>query len=325
MRRREFITLLGSAAAWPLVAGGQQAERIRRIAAIIPPLLLAEGAEALRQGLKKLGWTDGQDIRIDSRRLSGDTAHVRSDVTDVVAQAPEVIVSGGTESTMLLKEKTKTIPIVFVHVADPLSGGLVQSLARPGGNITGFAAYESSIGGKWLEALKEIAPHVQNILILVDRQNPTWRMHVPAIETAAPSFNVQVMATNVSNAQDIESAIETFAGKPNIGVVVLPSLILDSVYLQLLIALAAKHRFPTISANPNWTRGGGLISYSSDWVDLYRRAAEYVDKILKGANAGDLPVQQPIKFELGINLRTARALDLDVPPTLLARADEVIE
>jgi putative ABC transport system substrate-binding protein len=256
VNRREFISLVGGTAVWPLGARAQQPERVRRIAAFVAgaaPIMQAY-AKAFRQGLEALGWIDQQNIRVDYRWTTADTERSQSDVTDVVASNPEAILAGGTQVTATLKEKTTTLPIVFVHVADPDTGGLVQNLARPGGNITGFAAYESSIGGKWLELLKEIAPGVTHVLVLVDTQNPTWRMHVPTIETAARSLHVRQTATNVRNAEEIAAAIEAFAGKPNVGMIVLPSLMLDNEHRQLIIELAAKHSFPYISGAPRYGR-----------------------------------------------------------------------
>jgi putative ABC transport system substrate-binding protein len=328
MKRREFITLLGGAAAWPLTARAQQPKRMRRI--VVFPLGAESDPEAqayvsaLRQGLEKLGWVTGQNIRIDHRWITDDVSRMRADVAEVVALAPEVIVSGGTQATGELQKNTRAIPTIFVQVSDPLASGLVQSLAHPEGNITGFSAYESSIGGKWLELLKEIAPSISQILILVDQQNPTWKLHVPAVVAAAPQFTVQVTATHVSNPAEIEHAIDAFGAKPDAGMVGLPGA-LNQNYRKLIIELAAKHRMPAIYALRSYVTSGGLAYYGSDHVDMYRRAASYVDRIIKGAKPADLPVQQPTKFELVINLKTARMLGLAVPPSLLAIADEVIE
>jgi putative tryptophan/tyrosine transport system substrate-binding protein len=310
MRRREFIALLGGAAiAWPLVTRAQQPERIRRIA------LFPLGAErdpeaqayvrALRQSLEKLGWIDGQNISIDIRWASGETGRMQADVAAALGLAPDVIVSGGTPVTAELRRKTRTIPIVFVNVGDPLGTGLVQSLAHPGGNLTGFVAHESSIGGKWVELLKEIAPHVSEVLVLTDPQNPTWKLHVPAIAAAARSFAVSPTAAHVHSPAEIEHAIGVFAGKPNAGMIVLPSPFAQA-HRELTIALAAKHSLPTMYGARTYAASGGLISYSSDWVNQYRQAASYVDRIFKGARSTDLPIQQPTKYELVINLKTAR-------------------
>ncbi len=293
------------------------------IGAFIAPDQQQVYARALREGLEALGWIDGKNIQVEYRWAGGDVDRLKSDAASLVALDAEVIVSGGTPATTALREATERIPIVFVHVADPVRGGLVQSLARPEGNLTGFAAYESSIAGKWLELLKEIAPRVKRVLVLAG-PNPTWRMHIQTMETAAPYFEVQLTIAHVQNAAEIERAINAFAGKADSAMISLP----DNMLLENhehIVALAAKHRLPDIYASDLSLQNGGLLRYSSDWPDLYRRAASYVDRILKGAKPGELPIQQPIKFQLGINLKTARALGLTVPPTLLARADEVIE
>jgi putative ABC transport system substrate-binding protein len=321
VRRREFIALVGGAVAWPFAGHTQQAARIRLIGAI--PLGPNYG-KAFRESLDKLGWTEGRNVRSEYRYVSGDVSRIRADVAELVALAPEVILSAGTETTTALQQTTRTIPIVFVHVADPLSAGLVQSLAYPGSNLTGFTSHESSIGAKWLEVLKEIAPRVTQVLVLVDPQNSTWPMHVRTIEAAASSLSVQLTVTHVSSAAEIERTIESFAGKPNGGVVVLPSLLIRDEGEQI-IALTNRHRMPAICSFHPFVTSGLLVSYSADWLDLYRRAASYVDRILKGEKPAGLPVQQPIKYELIINLKTAKAIGVEVPPTLLARADEVIE
>jgi ABC-type uncharacterized transport system substrate-binding protein len=329
IRRRELITLLGGAvAAWPLAARAQQPDQVRRIG------VFTSGAEsdpsaqayvrALRHGLEKLGWIEGRNIRADYRWASGDVTRLRADAAEMVDLTPDVILCGGTQLTGILRQNTRAIPIVFVHVADPIAGGLVQSLARPDDNITGFTAYDSSISEKWLEVLKKIAPRLTQVLVLVDPQNPTWMLHVPTMEKVAPSFAVQLTTVHVRSPEEIERAIDAFAATPNAGMIVLPS-VMTGDQRDLIINLASKHRMPAIYALRAFVASGGLIYYSSDWVDLYRRAASYVDRILKGAKPGDLPVQQPVKFELIINLKTAKALGLIVPPTLLALADEVIE
>ena len=327
--RRQFITLLGGGAVgWRLAARAQQPDQVRRIG------VFTSGAEsdpsaqayvrALRQGLEKLGWIEGRNIRADYRWASGDVNRLRADAAEMVDLTPDVILCGGTQLTEILRQKTGAIPIVFVHVADPIAGGLVQSLARPDNNITGFTAYDSSISEKWLEVLKKIAPRLTQVLVLVDPQNPTWMLHVPTMEKVAPSFAVQLTTVHVRSPEEIERAIDAFVATPNAGMIVLPS-VMTGDQRDLIINLASKHRMPAIYALRAFVSSGGLIYYSSDWADLYRRAASYVDRILKGAKPGDLPVQQPVKFELIINLKTAKALDLTVPPTLLALADEVLE
>jgi putative tryptophan/tyrosine transport system substrate-binding protein len=322
-------TLLGGAtAAWPLVTRAQQPERIRRIA------LFPLGAErdpeaqayvrALRQSLEKLGWIDGQNIRIDIRWESGDAGRMQADVAAALGRAPDIIVSGGTPVTRELRQRTRTIPIVFVNVGDPLESGLVQRLVQPGGNVTGFTAHEASIGGKWVELLKEIAPRVNQVLVIVDPENPTGKFHLRTVEAAAQSFAMPLTAAHVRSRAEIERAIDAFAGKPNVGMIVLPSPFAQA-NRELTIALAAKNRFPAVYASRLYVTSGGLISYSSDWVDQYRQAASYVDRTFKGAQPTDLPIQQPTKYELVINLQTAKALGLDVPLFLQQRADEVIE
>jgi putative ABC transport system substrate-binding protein len=329
LRRRQFITLLGgAAAAWPFAARAQQPDRIRRLALF--PLSAQSDPEAqayvraLRQSLERLGWIDGQNIRIDIHWQSGDAGRMQANIADALSLAPEVIVSGGTPLTRELLQRTRTIPIIFVNVGDPLASGLVQSLAHPGGNVTGFTAIESSFGGKWVELLKEIAPRVNQVLVLVDPQNPTWKFHVPAIEAAAQSLAVQLTAVHVHNPAEIERAIDAFAGRPNAGMIPLPSPFVQA-HRELIIALAAKHRLPAVYGARSYVMSGGLVSYSSDWIDQYRQAASYVDRIFKGARPADLPVQLPSKFELVINLKTAKTLGLDVPWFLQQRADEVIE
>jgi len=322
MRRREFITLAGGMAVWPLAARAQQP--VRRIGAFIGAGVDKQiYVRALREGLEALGWIDGKNIQIEYRWVGEDVDNLKSDAASLVAFDAEVIVSGGTQATVALKEATERIPIVFVHVADPVQGGLVKSLARPEGNITGFSAYESSIAGKWLELLKKVAPRTKHVLVLAG-SSPTWRMHVPTMEAAAPSVEVQLTIAHVQNAAEIEPAINAFAGRADSGLISLPDNMLFENHGHIA-ALAAKHRLPDVYAIQSPLQFGGLLCYSSDWPDLYRRAASYVDRILKGAKPGELPIQQPTKFQLTISLKTARALGLTVPPTLLALADEVIE
>ena len=323
MRRREFIVGLGGLVSIWFDATGAQ-PLVRRIGALVPRGPDQElYVRALREGLEALGWIDGKNIQIEYRSTKVDVGSLRYDAASLVALDPEVIVSGGTQATIALREVTGRIPIVFVHVADPVRGGLVQSLARPEANITGFAAYESSIAGKWLELLKEVAPRTKHVLVLAG-PSPTWRMHVQTMEAAAPFFEVQLTVAHVQNAAEIEPAINAFSGKTDSAMISLPDNMLIENH-EHIVALAAKHRLPDVYGNVQSLQIGGLLRYSSDWPDLYRRAASYVDRILKGAKTGELPIQQPIKFRLIINLNTARALGLTVPPTLLASADEVIE
>jgi putative tryptophan/tyrosine transport system substrate-binding protein len=329
MRRREFIKLIaGAAAAWPIAARAQGVERVRRIALF--PLAAENDPEAqnyvsaFRESLAKLGWLDGQNIRIDIRWQSGEAGPMQADVVGALGLNPDVIVCGGTEVLTELRRRTNTTPIVFVNVGDALAAGLVQNLAHPGGNVTGFTSVESSIGGKWVELLKEIAPRVDHVLLLFNPQNPTWQFHVPAIEAAARSLGIQPTTARVNNAAEIEPAIGAFEGKPNAGMIVLTGLFVQA-HRELIITLAAKYRLPAVYQNPVYVSSGGLMSYGIDRVGQYRQAASYVDRIFRGARPGDLPIQQPTKFELKINLKTAKALGLDVPWFLQQRADEVIE
>jgi putative ABC transport system substrate-binding protein len=328
MRRREFIATVGGAAACPLMARAQEVQRVRRIALF--PLAAENDPEArdyvgaFRESLAKLGWIDGQNIQIDIRWQSGEAGRLQADVVDALGLSPDVIVCGGTTVTTELRRRTNTTPIVFVTVGDPLAAGRVQNLAHPGGNVTGFTSIESSIGGKWLELLKEIAPHVDHALLLFDPQNPTWQFYVPAIEAAAASLGMQLTAARVNNATEIEPAIGAFEGKSNAGMIVLGGPFIRA-HRELIITLAAKYRLPAMYGAQAYVSSGGLMSYGTDPVGSYRQAASYVDRIFKGARPRDLPIQQPTKFELKINLKTAKALGLDVPLHLQQIADEVIE
>ncbi|QAU44769.1 ABC transporter substrate-binding protein [Bradyrhizobium guangzhouense] len=305
----------------PVCTEAQQ--RTRRIGAFVVTSPVQEAyARALREGLSALGWIEGKNIQSDFRWARPDPDKLRADAASLVDLNPEVIVSGGTQATTVLRDLTERIPIVFVHVADPVQEGLVQSLPHPGANITGFAAYEFSIAGKWLELLKEIAPRTTNVLVLAG-PNPTWRTHVKTMQDAAPLLEIQLTIAHVKSAAEIEAEVDAFAKRPRGAMIALPDIMLSANH-ERITGLAGKYRLPDLYANVQ-ALGNGLIRYSSDWPDLYRRAATYVDRILKGAEPGDLPVQQPVKFELIINLKTASALGLTVPPALLARADEVIE
>jgi len=325
MRRRDFIVGLGGmAVAWPDATGAQQRAPMRRIGVLMPAGTDRQlYIRALREGLEALGWIDGKNIQIESRWAPGEPDGLAAEVASLLALDPEVLVSGGTQATAILKEATRKVPIVFVHVADPVRGGIIQSLAHPEGNITGFAAYESTIASKWLELLKEIVPRVKRVLVLTG-SSPTWRMHVETLEGVAPSFDVKLTIAHLGTAAEIETTINAFAGKPDSGIIALPDNLLFENQDQIA-TLAARHGLPDVHGNTASRQAGGLLRYSSDWPDLYRRCASYVDKILKGTKPGELPVQQPVKFQLIINLKTAAALGLSVPPTLLARADQVIE
>jgi putative tryptophan/tyrosine transport system substrate-binding protein len=332
MRRRDFIAGLGgAAAAWPLAARAQQPARMRRIG-----VLLGGGGggpdnpdgqanvAAFLQGLQQLGWTDGRNVRIDYRSPVGNADNARKYAAELVALAPDVILSSGTANLGSLLQATRTVPIVFVTVADPVGAGFVDSLARPGGNATGFIQFEYSLSGKWLELLKEIAPGVTRAAVLRDPAITSGIGQFAVIQAVAPSLGVEVGAISVRDAGEIERAVATFARSGNGGLIITGSA-LSEVHRDLIITLAARHKLPAIYYRRSFVNRGGLISYGFYIVDQFRRAAGYVDRILKGEKPADLPVQVPTKYELAINLKTAKALGLTVPPMLLARADEVIE
>jgi putative ABC transport system substrate-binding protein len=329
MRRREFITLLGgAAAAWPLTAQSQQPEHMRRVGVLMAPLESDSESQrwimTLRDALEKLGWNDGRNVRIDVRWGGGNAERLRAYAVELVGSKPDVIVAGATSALERMKQATQTIPIVFAQVSDPVGGGFVPSLARPGGNITGFALYEYAIVAKWLELLKQLAPSINRVGALYDPNDPTNRSQLPEIKSRAPAFAVQPTAFPVRNAAEIGDTIDTFANKPNGGLVVLPSPV-TIVHRELIAALAAKYRVPAVYAYRYHITSGGLASYGVDVPTLYRGAASYVDRILRGEKPAELPVQFATKFELIINLKTAAALDLDIPVSLLARTDDLIE
>jgi putative ABC transport system substrate-binding protein len=326
MRRREFITLFGGAAAtWPLA---QQTERMRRIGVLMN--VAADDPEAqarnvaFLQGLHELGWTDGRDVRIDYRWAAGDADRLRRYAAELVALAPDVVLASGTSTVGPLQRASGTVPIVFAGVADPVGAGFVNSMARPGGNATGFISFEYVLSGKWLELLKQIAPGVTRVAVLRDPEISGGTGQFGAIQSVAPSFGVELSPINVRDAGEIERAIAAFARSSNGGLILTASG-LAMVHRDLIIALAARHKLPTIYYYRIFVSAGGLVSYGPDPHNQYRLAASYVDRILKGEKPADLPVQAPTKLELAINLKTAKALGLTVPPTLLARADEVIE
>jgi len=325
--RRDFLTLLGGAAAWPLAARAQQPERMRRIGVLA--VWAKDDAEgqarlaAFQQGLQKSGWTVGQDVRLDYR-WSVSSADLPKYATELVALAPDVILATGSPAMGPLLQATRAVPIVFAIVPDPVGGGFVDSLARPGGNATGFMQFEYSLSGKWLELLKQIAPGVTRAAVLRDPAVSTGIGLFGAIQTAAPSIGIEVSPVNVRDAGEIERDIAFFARSSNGGLIVTGSALVQ-LHRNLIITLAARHRLPAIYPARFFVTGGGLISYGADLVDQYRRAAGYVDRILKGEKPGDLPVQAPTKYELVINLKTAKTLGLELPPSVLARADEVIE
>jgi putative tryptophan/tyrosine transport system substrate-binding protein len=328
MRRREFMTLVGGVAAWPLAARAQQSERKRRVGVLMG--LAADDAEAqdriaaFEQGLQQSGWTNGRNLQIDYRRGAGNTEVTRKYAAELIALAPDVILASGGTVVGPLLQATRSVPIVFTQTPDPVAAGFVSSLARPGGNATGFTTAEYGISGKWLELLKEIAPGVTRAAVLRDPSIPAGIGQFTSIQSVAPSFGIELSPVDVRDASEIERAVAAFARGSNGGLIVTSSGS-AAVHRELIITLAARHRLPAVYNYRYFATSGGLISYGPDPIDQYRRAAGYVDRILKGEKAADLPVQAPTKYELAINLKTARALGLTVPPTLLARADEVIE
>jgi putative tryptophan/tyrosine transport system substrate-binding protein len=313
-------------AAWPVVARAQQPDRMRRIGVLLPaaaddPVYQA-WVGAFLQGLALLGWNIGRNVRIDTRWAGADAADFRRHAAELAALAPDVILAHGSLTVAALLQETRTVPIVFPFAVDPVGAGLVDSLARPGGNATGFMIFEFSMGGKWLELLKQIAPSVTRAAVL--RTQGSGTSQFAAIQTAAPSLRVEVNPINMRDAGEIERAVAAFAHSPNGGLIVTGTLA-ATLHRNLSITLAARHKLPTVYPDRIFVTGGGLISYGPDRLDQYRRAAGYVDRILKGEKPADLPVQQPTKFELVINLKTSKALGLTIPETLLATADEVIQ
>jgi ABC-type uncharacterized transport system substrate-binding protein len=330
MRRRQFITLLGGAAvAWPLTARAQQGERVRRIGVLLATA--ADDAEAqtrvgaFLQALALLGWTDGRNLRIDTRWATANPDELRRHATELVALAPDVLVGGsGTATAAALLQATRTVPIVFAIVVDPVGAGFVTSLARPGANATGFTAFEYGLSGKWLELLRQIAPGVTRAAALRDPGIASGIGQFGALQAVAPSLGVELTPLDVRDAGEVERGIATFARAPNGGLIVTASPAATR-HRTLVVALAARHKVPAVYFDRFFITAGGLISYGPNLVDQFRLAASYVDRILKGEKPADLPVQAPTKYELVINLKTAKALGLTVPSTLLARADEVIE
>ena len=328
MNRREFILALGGVAvAWPLAARAQQPERMRRIGVLAPTA--PDDAEAqtrfaaLRQGLQRFGWIEGRNLQIDARWGAGDAGAIGSAATELAALAPDVIVASGSAAAAIL-QATRTVPIVFVSVPDPVGSGFVESLAQPGGNATGFIMFEYGLSAKWLELLKEIAPGVTRAAVLRDPAIVAGIGQFAVIQSAASSVGVDVSAINMHDGAEIERAVTAFARRPNGGLILTASA-LAAIHRDLVVSLAARYKLPAVYITRYFVAGGGLVSYGPDFVDQYRRAAEYVDRILKGEKPADLPVQQSTKFELLINLRTAKALGLEIPDKLLALADEVIE
>jgi putative ABC transport system substrate-binding protein len=329
MRRREFVVALGGAAAWPFVAGAQQAERVRRIGALMG--LSSDDPDgqafiaALYQGLQEAGWVVGRNIRIDIRWSGGDVARLRRDGAELVAQKPDVIVAGYGPTLPILQQLTHTIPVVFTQSVDPVGGGFAKRMSRPGGNMTGFTQFEYGLSGKWFELLREISPQVTRVGVVRELSGPVAFGQWAVIQTFASPTGIEVEAINLEQGEvGIERAVSAFAPDQSSGLIVVVGANV-AAQRKLIVALAARHKQPTVYFNRMFVDAGGLMSYGPNLMDGYRRAADYVDRILKGEKPADLPVQAPTKYELVINLKTAKALGLTVPPTLLARADEVIE
>jgi len=328
MLRRNFITLLGGAAAWPLAARAQQSERVRRIGVLNPASandsVWQARIGAFQQELALLGWNIGRNVRIDIRWATTDAAEIRKQATELVALAPEVILAAGDSTVPPLQQLTHSIPIIFPVVSDPIGAGYVDSLARPGGNVTGFMTFEFGQSGKWVELLKEIAPTVRRVAVLRDLANTATVAQFGAIQAVGPSLGLEVIPINLREAGEIEQSMKRFASSPNGGLVVAASGAAIR-YRDLIVTLSAKYKLPGVYPYRFFVTDGGLASYGADLIENYRRAAGYVDRILKCEKPADLPVQAPTKYELVINLKTAKALDLAVPPSVRARADDVVE
>ena len=328
MKRRVFLSVIGGVAAWPLAARAQQGERVRRIGTLLNAAAddpqFQTWVAAFLQALGLLGWTIGRNVRIDTRWAGANAAEVRRHAAELAALAPDVILAHGGSTVGPLLQATRTVPIVFPVAGDPVGAGLVDNLARPGGNATGFMEFEYSQSGKWLEFLKQIAPSVTRAAVLRDPSQGSATGQFAAIQAVAPSLRVEVNPVNMRDAGEIERAIAAFARSPNGGLILTPGGA-AALHRDLIVTLAARHKLPAVYNERSFIAAGGLISYGPDFVDMYRQAAGYVDRILKGEKPADLPVQAPTKYELVVNLKTAKALGLEIPPSLLARADEVIE
>ena len=328
MKRREFIAALGGAAAWPVVVRAQQGH-VRRVGVL---MFAAENdpegqsrVQAIRQGFNELGWIEGGNIQIDYRWTGGDTVRAKTYAAELVRSMPDVIIANSTLSLIAIRQETNKIPVVFVTVGDPVGQGFVASLSRPSGNITGFTSFQFEMSGKWLELLKEVAPQVGRVGILFGEDAaPYAEKYVRSISTVSRSLDMELIVSPLRDVTDIEYAVAKVASEPKSGLIVIPDAF-TTANRAPIISLAGRYRVPAIYAFRFITVEGGLMSYGHETIDLFRRATSYVDQILKGANPGDLPIQQPTKFEFVINLKTAKALGITVPPTLLARADEVIE
>jgi putative ABC transport system substrate-binding protein len=327
MKRREFITLLGGAAAWPLAARAQRVDRVKRIGVLMGDAETAAGrtyVTAFFARLEELRWKRNQNVCPEVRWWIGGQEHMATVVAELVASSPDIIVVWTNLALAMLKPMAGHVPVVFGGVGDPVGSGFVASLAHPGGNITGFASYDGPMGGKWLEVLKETAPNLMRIMAILHPETPVHQAFWRSIEDAAPRFGVEVIPGGVHDRSEIERTISSFAQRDNNGLIILPHALTNANF-DLILALELRHRLPAISANQLHVNAGGLVSYGADFEDNFRRAAEYVDRILRGDKPGDLPVQQPTKFKLSFNLKTANALGLEIPAALLGRADEVIE
>jgi ABC-type uncharacterized transport system substrate-binding protein len=325
IERRQFLAMLGGAAAWPLAARAQQPEHMRRIFVLMGTADDAEAharAEALHKGLQALGWTISRNVQLDYRFGRGDVERMRGYAKEAVTSAPDLILAQTNPALKAILDAAPSQPIIFLQVSDPVGGGFVKSLSHPGANVTGFTNFEADIGGKWLQTLKEIAPPVERAAVVLHPETSAHAGFLHTAEAAAAGVRMTVTAIGVHNSNEIEQGITQFAIRPNGGLIVAPHPVTRG---KLIIDLAARHKLPAVYPFRFHAQDGGLVSYGIDQVDQWRSAATYVDRILRGTNASDLPIQQPTKYELVINLKTAKALGLDVPPTLLARADEVIE
>jgi putative ABC transport system substrate-binding protein len=330
MRRREFMALVGGAClASSVKASAQTSGQVRRIGILMNGVAANETAQSyvqtFVQGLNRLGWDECQNLHIDRRWSAGEPALARTYAAELIGLTPDVILSSSTTNLSALLRINQSTPIVFVEVSDPVAQGLVPSLEHPGGNLTGFSAFRVSMGRQWIELLKQMAPNVQRVLLIFNPEtSPQSKVFLQSIEAAASSFAVEVVESSVQDAADIETAVESFAGQPNGGLII-PTDTFTQMRRGLIVELAARHRLPAVYTSPDFVRNGGLMYYGFDFIEQFRQAAPYVDRILKGAKPGDLPVQQPTKFALMINLKVAHALGLQVPQALLARADEVID
>jgi len=328
VRRREFIKVIAGSAAWPLAAHSQQPDRMRLIGALSgiadEPSVQVPRYSAFLEGLRELGWIDGRNIRVEYRYGGGDLENTRRQAVELVALAPDVILVAGAAATERMLQVARTVPIVFVVVPDPVGSGFVARLSRPGGNATGFVQFEYSLSGKWLELLKQIAPGVTRVAVLRDPTITAGIGQFAIIQSVAPSLGVEVSPINISDATEIERGISDFAREANGGLVVSASAV-GITHRELIVTLAARYKLPAVYSTRDYVASGGLISYGTNFLDQFRRAASYVDRILKGEKPADMPVQAPTKYELVINLKTAKALGLTIPPSVLARADEVIE